>query len=272
MGNALNIVYLDVVGPSADPHIARRSNWNAQTYAGYRRRFRDYFLAQAVPDDVQLIILRVNPGDQSDSRTVFDHVRHESMDHTDPTGRDIGAILGAAAQLRRDELTLFVGSTCYPVATNWIDRLRHVWTSTRAGAVAPFASLEVHPHLRTACFATLPRYLGVYPFAELCGGDYYRFEHGSDNFTLWLQSQGFRPQQVTRGKAVDVGDCRKVRNGFRRGNQSELLVRDRHVDAYSNANTVQRLDLRLRAGGIEPMLSRATVGRARHHLSRLSRR
>lgn len=243
------IVYLDVMGPSLDPQIALGTQWSDDVSRHNRRRFRDHLLSTDFADIAQLVILRVNPGDRSDSMSVFRSLAASFIDHLDPVGRDIGAILGAARQLPPDEFILFVGSTCYPVAPDWASRLFNAWTEYSPGAVAPFASLEVFPHLRTACFGTQPRLLLEYPFEQLCSHDFYRFEHSSFNYSLWLESRGFTPLQVTRQTVLPFRQCRNVRNGYRRGNQSELLVRDRHCDVYANASWYERINMRKCASG-----------------------
>jgi hypothetical protein len=78
------------------------------------------------------------------------------------------------------------------------------------------------------------------------------------------------PLQVTRDTILPVQESRRVRNGYRLGNQSQLLVRDRHSDAYDAASLYERYKMRLRARGVEPISVRQLAIRARSYWLRSS--
>ena len=77
--------------------------------------------------------------------------------------------------------------------------------------------------------------------------DTYRFEvfgwpDRTPNFTLWAGLNGFPVKLVTWDGVYDLADWRKPTNIFRRGDQSNLIVKDRHCDAYDAAENKDELE------------------------------
>lgn len=133
---------------------------------------------------------------------------------------------------------------------DWLDALASAARFFGPGVYGATASYENHPHLRTPCIAYHPGILAEYPLRVTDRGQCCLFEHGPANFSLWSEGAGYPVMLVTGDRACwQRADWRKPPNIFRRGDQSNVLVRDRHTDLYAAAHTLQKADLERLADG-----------------------
>ena len=84
--------------------------------------------------------------------------------------------------------------------------------------------------------------------------DTYRFEVFGfspevPNFTQWVRNKGLQTRLVTWDGVYDLPDWRKPQNIFRRGDQSNLIVKDRHCEAYEVSDVDGKARLEALAGG-----------------------
>lgn len=132
------------------------------------------------------------------------------------------------------DLLVCCNSSTYFHREGWLERFVEEVERYGDGLYGSMASFEYFPHIRTPCMVFQPKVIQAYPFEVNSRGDTYGFEclRGRENFTLWTSHRGFQTRLVTWKGCHDLPDFRKPDNIFRRGDQSNILVKDRHVDAY----------------------------------------
>jgi hypothetical protein len=154
----------------------------------------------------------------------------------DDGGWDCGAWQFAGRSIDTDLLVCFNSST-YITGNGWLKRFVEAAEAHGDGLYGPLASYEINPHIRTPCMVFQPHIIRQYPAQVMDRLDTYRMEvfgypGGTPNFTMWVRSKGWQTRLVTWDGDYDLPEWRKPDNIFRRGDQSNLLVRDRHADAY----------------------------------------
>lgn len=176
----------------------------------------------------------------------------------DGGGWDVGSWQFVGKNIDTDLLVCFNSNT-WITGDNWLLRFVKAVTAAREdgtdyayGLWGPMASYEVQPHIRTPCMIFQPSVINSYPRQVETREDTYRFEcmgwpDGTPTFTKWVQQQGLVTQLVTWDGAYDLDDWRKPDNIFRRGDQSNLIVKDHHCDVY-DAST-NKADLERMADG-----------------------
>ncbi len=105
------------------------------------------------------------------------------------------------------------------------------------GLYGPLTSNEVVPHVRTPCMIFQPSVINDYPMPVETREDTYRFESMGwpnlvPNFTQWTRNKGKKTMLVTWDGVYDYDQWRDSPNIFRRGDQSNCIVKDRHCEAY----------------------------------------
>lgn len=172
-------------------------------------------------------------------------------------GRDIGAFQHAAHSVDCDIL-ICANTRVHFKLQRWLDRLLEVWNQKGPALYGATASREHmppapanakhrNPHLRTSFFACPPQWLREYPYAVSNRQECYEFECGARSFTQRMLEARRRVFQVTWTEVVPY-PFRRVRNGYRDGDQSELLAFDRATDEYEAANPQQKMELERLSG------------------------
>lgn len=215
------VVIVRVVGkPQYEPGAKR---W-LESYLRYRPRILHRLV----------VIERYADGDDTFKPFATETVRY------DGSGWDCGAWQFAARNLNADLLVCF-NSTCVIMGENWLERFVDAVDIYGPGLYGPMASLEVTPHIRTPCMVFTPEVMLAYPGQVLTREDTYRFESfgfdGIPNVSLWTRAQGKPVKMVTWSGCYDLADCRTPPNVFRSGDQSDLIVRDKHAEAYASSDT-----------------------------------
>lgn len=136
----------------------------------------------------------------------------------------------------------------------WLDRIDCAVRENGVGLYGPWASLEINPHIRTPCMIFQPSVIRDYPVLVDSREQAFQFESfgspESPNFTLWCQSMGYVTKLITWDGVYDQPDWRTPENIFRRGDQSNCLLFDRHCDLYANASREEKQRLERLADGI----------------------
>ena len=168
----------------------------------------------------------------------------------DSGGWDCGTWQFVANHIETDLLVCFNSST-YVTGDNWLKRFVDAVKENGEGLYGPLTSYEVVPHVRTPCMIFQPKVIRDYPRKVETREDTWRFESlgwpdGTPNVTQWAMQQGFPARLITWDGVYDLADWRKPENIFRRGDQSNLIVKDRHCEAYSASDeegkrTLERL-------------------------------
>lgn len=168
-------------------------------------------------------------------------------------GRDIGVFQYMAHQSNADMLVC-CNTQVYFKRAGWLARFVEVWEKYGPGFYGASASREhcpllppnsanVNPHIRTSCFCIPPAWLREYPIHIQSREDGYRFESGDRNFTIRQMQMARAPRMVTWNHIVPYPFTQKIANGYRNGDQSELLAFDRATDEYDASPPAQKREL-----------------------------
>lgn len=129
----------------------------------------------------------------------------------------------------------------------WLEPFVDIAKECGKGVYGVSASYEQHPHLRTPAIAFSPEVMRKYPTLVTNREQAAHFEAGPDNFSLWADREGFPSCLVTRLGSFCMEAWRNVPNGFRRGDQSNCYVWDRHTDLYKHAKQGEKYRLERKA-------------------------
>lgn len=180
-----------------------------------------------------VVIERYADGDDSFKPFATETVRY------DGGGWDCGAWQFAARNLNSELLVCF-NSTTQIMGERWLERFTDAVEAHGPGLYGPMASLEVAPHIRTPCMVFTPDVMNAYPGQVNSREDTYRFESmgfaGIPNVSLWTRAQSKPVKMVTWSGVYDLADCRTPPNVFRNGDHSDLIVKDKHAEAYEASN------------------------------------
>lgn len=77
------------------------------------------------------------------------------------------------------------------------------------------------------------------------------FESGAWNFSKWYEDMGYQVWMVTWDGMYARADWRTPENVFRKGDQSNLLVSDRHTALYAEADANTKAYLKKQADGVD---------------------
>lgn len=215
------VVFTRVNGKDFYNHGAQR--W-VESYVKFR---------PSVPHRVVIIDRYADSPDDLFAAVADQHVRY------DGGGWDCGAWQFAGRNIPADLLICFNSST-HLTGPGWMERIIESVETNGEGLYGPLSSLENQPHIRTPCMIFQPKVIKKYPHEVTSREDTYRFESmgwpdGTQNFTLWARSVRLKTMLITWSGCYDLPDWRRP-NVFRDGDQSDLMVFDRHCEAYAGSN------------------------------------
>ena len=133
----------------------------------------------------------------------------------------------------------------------WLGRMVAAREQFGPGLYGAMASFENNPHIRTCFFGFDPKILRDYPTVINSREKSLEFESGKlpMGFTPWVESQGLPVKMVAWDGVYDKADWRKPANVFRRGDQTNCLVWDRHTVIYQNATPEEKAATEAGANG-----------------------
>lgn len=213
------VVYVHVPG---DPH-----------HIGLAQRFSIYFREQPPMYPHELIVVCNGSGPTAQTHQIFSGLDARFIDHDD-SGWDIGAYQKAASVVSAD-LMVFLGGTAYPQRSGWLARMVEAYQKHGVALYGCTANrgdgrVNVYPHIRTTGFWLPPSLMNQYPIRVSRQDQRYEFEHGRTCLTEWIKSQGLKAWVVSKDGEYEWEHWDLVPNGFHRGDQSGLLIRDRVTD------------------------------------------
>jgi len=157
-------------------------------------------------------------------------------------GWDCGAFQHAANALDCD-LLVCCNSWVHFWRSDWLRPMIKAREVHGPGLYGFSASYELGPHLRTPCFGFAPEVVRSYPVAvrdrTACNG----FEAGPLCLTKHAERNHYPTLLITPRGALPQLEWRKPVNGFRRGDQSDVLVWDRHTEHYAQASEADKRKL-----------------------------
>lgn len=153
----------------------------------------------------------------------------------DNSGYDLGAFQMASRAIPCD-LMVFFGKSAWVTRPGWLDRIvrateRHGFALYGTMGNAGDDRVRVSPHVRTTGFWIAPSILNRYPFVVKQASQRYEFEHGPTCLANWITKQGLHVWVVTWSSEFLRHQWDYIPNGFHRGDQSDLIVRDRLTES-----------------------------------------
>jgi hypothetical protein len=177
-------------------------------------------------------VIVVNGG-KADSfiKTLFSPLKNVDYMEHDNSGWDIGAFQAASRNLS-GRLPIFMGSSAFCTRPGWMQR---VTQSVQSYGLALFGTMgnqgdgrvNVSAHVRTTGFWIPADLFNRYPIRVTAPQQRYEFEHGISCLSNWIKQNGLHRLVVTWTGEWELEHCDSIPNGFHRGDQSALLIRDR---------------------------------------------
>ena len=189
--------------------------------------------------DHSLHVVFNGPAPSAENIALFDGLQAHFHRHDD-SGWDIGAFQRAAREIDC-ELILCLGGNSYFRRSGWLRRMAGAVSSHGDGLYGASASYERDPHIRTTAFWCDPLLLRAYPKRVRSYQDRYDFEASEISLTRLAEYVGLGCWLVTWCGEYAKKDWRSPPNIFRRGDQSNSLVFDRHFDLHETVNEESRL-------------------------------
>lgn len=181
--------------------------------------------------------------------SLFDGLKCEFHQHDD-TGWDVGAFQKAAQEIDCD-MMVFLGGFSHFKRAGWLRRMADVFAQYGDGLYGASSSFERDPHVRSTGFWCHPMLVRAYPKNVRTYQDRYDFEASNVSITRLAERVRLGCWLVTWEGVYAKKNWRTPTNIFRRGDQSNALIYDRHFDLFEAMDDDARLLWTSLADGIE---------------------
>ena len=203
-----------------------------------------------VPHEV--IICMSNGVITEDDERIFGAIPHRTW-YYGGDGWDIGSYQSVAQECDSD-MIVFTNTRTHFWKDNWmvpfVEAFNRFGPKGLYGVTGSYERCPIdvarfpNPHIRTACFAVNPKQFRKFPYIVDSREKGFRFESGDWNLCDWYSDHGWPVKMVAaNGQCYDRPYWRRPDNIFRRGDQSNVLVRDRHTDCYDAAPSDEKKQL-----------------------------
>jgi hypothetical protein len=182
---------------------------------------------------------------------IFDN--HERIVH-DNYGYDMGTLQKIAPESLEYDVVVHFGGHCRILADEWLRKIVSVFSNPEVALVGTSASNENRPHIRTCNFAYRPNLMKqiLFPESLETKDSQYQMEYGENSLYNQFTSMGYicgivdKQGNFFKDNWIDTMT-------YRSGEQENLLIADRHTDAYQYGVIGQRMFLEnLAWGGTQP--------------------
>lgn len=231
MNTRVAILYLKIVKRIEKyPIVTPYEIGHKRFITGYRE------FKPTIPHDV--VVVRCGG---SEGASDFDAIATHYL-RFDGWGSDCAAYQAIVSVLDYD-LVLCLNTLAYPWRYEWLQPFVEAFNIHGKGVYGATASYENHPHLRTPAIAFSPDVIREYPFRTTNREDSVRFESGTNSISAWAEREGYPCVLVTADGRYYKPNWRTPNNIFRRGDQTNCLIMDRHTDIYRDADPVTKRKL-----------------------------
>lgn len=164
------------------------------------------------------------------------------------SGCDVGSYQFFAERTTENVFQVNCSSRVYAWKAGWLKRLVEAREMLGPGLFATSVSKESgRLHVCLRCFGVDSDDFKKYPTKIVSRDQSGWFECGDGNLMEWYQSQGLKTTAVYWDGFCDISEegfskC-STENIYRRGNQSQILVKDKHSLAYDEASPEEKLRL-----------------------------
>lgn len=154
----------------------------------------------------------------------------------------------AASQVE-EAFLICMTTRCYFHRAGWLERFVSAREKHGVGLYGVSASFEQSPHICNRAYALDAALFRDYPMEINGRKDAPSFETGPKSITCFVNALQMPCLQVRWDGIDQPQDWRKPENIFRRGNQEQCLVFDRHTDLYRDASEEEKIKLAKLADG-----------------------
>lgn len=230
-------------------------------FTPFARRWVDTYKKFSVGHPHRIVVV-FGIDNHTDDATEEDKAIFEGLPCDFITYRGGGIDCGSAqfaSQYITSEFMVGMTSRVYFHREGALRRLVEAFTKHGGGLVGSTGSYEAcpvpprtfpNPHLRTVWYGMSPLKFRKFPYEIKSREDAHHFEAGNWNVTRWFLEHGWPVRAVTWDKTYGVDEFRhpELANGFRRGDQSDCLVWDRHTAIYDAADNAKKRELAIATG------------------------
>lgn len=224
----VDLVYIHV----ARPEVADEFNEAA-------RKFVATYREQPAGQEHKLFIVFCNGDPTPEMEAIYEGLDCAHRPYNGP-GMDVGA-QQAASRTTNGEFIVSANSRVFFHRAGWLKRMMECREEHGPGVYAAMASFEgcplgqvwPNPHLRTAFYGMDSKLWLEFPHTVNSRDDSFRFESGEWNIANWCEAQGYQARLVTWDGCWERKDWRTPPNLFRRGDQSNCIVWDRHNEIFA---------------------------------------
>lgn len=211
-------------------------NWKAPLpYDQSAVRFLQSYLQHRPKIPHELIV--ANCGGEGDS--MFDQVAIRFY-RDDGGGYDCGTYQAIGSKLDCD-FVLGLNSHCHFWRDGWLEQFAEAFSVFGKNTIyGASGSYERNRHIRTPAIAFTPEIMSQYPQRV---NDRKGAEEFEQNFTIWAESKGYMAIVVATDGNYTLSRIKAIKAGFRRGDQSNMLIKDRHVLVYDSATPEMKAHL-----------------------------
>jgi hypothetical protein len=231
-----------------------------ETYGPGAKKFAETYKQFPPQIEHELIVVCCN-GPATTALSVFFKGIATRFESYYGAGRDVGAAQSIAQKVDADFL-VFANADVHFFRAGWLKRfaearMEHgdgLYGATASFESYPFIPGNLNPHIRTSFYGCNPETFRQYPFKIDSREKCFKFESGEWKFMQWVEDRGEPCLMVTWDGCYAKQDFRKPANVFRKGDQSNNLIHDRHTKIYELADPRQRRELETSANGglVEP--------------------
>lgn len=159
-------------------------------------------------------------------------------------GCDIGSAQYLARYALDGGLMIMMTSRCYFHKPGWLKRYAEVREEFGPGLYGASASWEGgKPHICTRAYMMDQADFFEYPHIIDTRPKGQKFETGEWCVTDWMRERDLPTMQITWDGAQEQDQWRVPENIFRKGDQSNMLVLDRHTQIYHESDAEGKLKL-----------------------------
>jgi hypothetical protein len=219
-----------------------------ETFLPFVKRFCQTFMEY--PGDCEIALLKcVKKTDEWYLEKLAEHYQwlypaEQTHYIYDSNGCDIGSAQWLSKQLHPDRLMIMMTSRCYFHKAGWLERYLEAHDKDPDALLGASASWEGGKrHICTRAYAMRAGLFASYPHLIDTREKGQKFEVDEWCITDWFAENQRHTLQVTFDGVQEQPDWRNPDNIFRKGNQSNMIVHDKHSDLYRDAGPEEKLRL-----------------------------
>ncbi len=215
-------------------------------YKQAAKRFAASYKAYPPEYAHRLILINSNGGLTDDVAANFSDIPHEVIVYRG-SGWDIGGHHFAAFTLPPDEWIMGLSSWTHFRRPGWLKAFAEAREKFGDGLFGSTSSFEKRPHIRGTGYLIRCGRIHRYPHGCNSREESLTHEAGETSLTDWCINEGYGAWLVTPEKTVPLAESRSLPNIFRRGDQSNIWIYDKHTEVYDNAAAKEKTRLELLA-------------------------